>query len=160
MTQAKFNKSIIKIFLTLFCHNIFASSQVPVSATITHSCAAIANPLSFGTGLLAQMGSATTNIAITCTTNTNVQFSLGIGNYYDSTNLIKRISDGNSNYLTYKIYQDSAHQTEIVSNQRYDAGNLVQGVEKAVALYGLITANQNTTTPGVYNDTLAITLIY
>lgn len=136
-------------------------SQI-VSASVSNACRiTLATDLNFGnTGSLTANRNQTSAIVVRCPTGTEWRLGLSNGNHASGT--MRRMRSASGQYVAYELYRDSAR------TQRW--GNTVdsdttsgtgQGESTAITqtVYGQVPA-QPTATPGLYSDTVTVTLTY
>jgi spore coat protein U-like protein len=139
-----------------------ATTTFAVNSTVNAACAILASNLSFGlydpTATTATSGS--TNLGLTCTNGTPYDVGLDEGVGAGATVALRKMNAGGSNNLTYSLYSDSAHTS--VWGETVGADTVAgtgAGVAQSLTVYGLIPAQQ-TVQPGVFTDTITVTVTY
>ncbi|MCK9468787.1 MAG: spore coat U domain-containing protein [Porticoccaceae bacterium] len=141
------------------------SDAFDVTITLQNSCdlSTVPTDMNFGTqGLLDQDYDATSAIYVTCTTGASYDLELDEGGNADGST--RRMTDGNSNYVSYRLYSDSGHTTlwgdgTTFGDAYADTGT---GSEETVTVYGRVLESDNSTTPpaGTYTDTVTVTVTF
>jgi spore coat protein U-like protein len=138
-----------------------ATGSIGVSATVLSLCVVSASPLAFGNYSPGAVSTANTTIGIVCTNGTTYSVGLNNGSGTGAT-LSNRLMTGllNGSTLGYNLYQDSALTTvwgnTVGTNTVAGTGN---GLAQSLTVYGKVAAGQNVA-PGLYNDTVTVTLTY
>jgi spore coat protein U-like protein len=112
--------------------------------------------LEFGThGLLKNNIDAAATFNVRCTQN--VGYAISLDNGQNASGGTSRMTDGNGNFVTYELYQDSGRTT------LWDTTNTVSGtgtgVDQSYTIYGRVPP-QATPPAGNYADTVTITVTY
>jgi spore coat protein U-like protein len=128
-----------------------------VSTTISSVCSvSIVSNVSFGT--IASQSVSTTDttgsFSVTCSTGTAYSIALDLGGNANVST--RRMKSGTSNYLTYELYSDNA-RTAIwrTAISGYTGTNSAQ----TQTVYARLPS-QLAPAPGVYTDTVTITVTY
>jgi len=150
-----------------------ATGTLAVSALIPASCTVGTSTLAFGlydplgANLSADlMVNGTVNV--TCSSGAPVTVALGAGAHYDSTNHIRRMSDGSSHTINYEMYSDVVDGTPWGDGTSATNNNVTKaitgtGASQNVTVFGEIPAGQtvpaaSTTGISLYTDTVVITV--
>lgn len=145
-----------------------ATNTLTVSATVIPKCTIGAATLPFGnydpvvanaSAALAQ--SATITFLCTLGAAGTIDIDKGANSTGTTPNFQRRMGDGAAHFISYNLYQDSAHTLSW--------GALTGGTAEAYAgtgtagqtttLYGTVAAGQNVTT-GAYSDTATMTITF
>lgn len=143
---------------------VFAATAVAdlaATATVLNNCSITTAALAFGP-YDPVVANASTNldgtgrVSIACTKGSTATVALGSGS--NSSGSSRRLTDGNSNYLAYELYQDSGRST--VWNG--GSGTLTPApapskVARDFTVYGRIVGNQDVPA-GSYSDTVVATV--
>jgi spore coat protein U-like protein len=138
------------------------TSTFQAKVVIQGQCqAATAGTLDFGTtGILGTIIDVTSTVLVTCTNTTpyNVGFDQGLNG---SSVTARKMKGGPSNELiSYSIYSDAARTTNWGNTVGTDTvaatGN---GLAQTFTAYGRVPV-QTTPTPGIYTDTITVTVSY
>jgi len=139
-----------------------ATSNFQVRITITAQClAATTNDLDFGsTGFLSANVDAQSSISVQCTNTTpyNVGFDKG-ANGTDVT--ARKLKGGPTNELiSYAIYSDSSRSVNWGNTVGTDTvAGTGNGSAQTILVYGRVPP-QTSPTPGLYTDTVTLTVTY
>jgi spore coat protein U-like protein len=144
-----------------------ASSTITVSVTLASTCTVSANPLSFGTYQPGQgSASGSTTLAVRCTQGApfSVALNAGIG----GGSVTQRLMSMGASRLQYNLYTTAAHTT--VWGDGTQSTATVSGVGRGFAsaaaitqtVYGQVpdTAGNVDLAPGLYTDTITVTVSY
>lgn len=138
--------------------NTSIQTTLQVQATVLASCSIVTQPtlLNFQnyTGVLANSQSS---LQVICTNGTAYHVLMGPGN---SGSVNARTMASGTNTLPYGIYRDSSYTNNW--GQTPGTDDVVQsgsGLPQTIPIYGKISAGQ-TPQPGVYNDTIPVTIQY
>lgn len=131
-----------------------------VSGSVASNCLVAAQNINFGaTGVLSSAVDATGQITVTCTPNASYTVSLNGG----TTNAPpgSRKMSKSSEAVTYGLYKDAARSQ--VWGDATTPGSTVPGtgtgLPQNLAVYGRVP-QQATPSPGVYSDTVVVTVTY
>ncbi|MBH2964617.1 MULTISPECIES: spore coat protein U domain-containing protein, partial [Serratia] len=99
----------------------------------------------------------TGTLGLNCTTGTN--YTVALDNGLNASGSQRRMASGVPAYISYNLYQDSAHAVPWNSTTGVLTGT---GTGSAVPLivYGLVPAAGTTPAAGVYNDTVTMTVTW
>ncbi|MFY8114754.1 MAG: spore coat U domain-containing protein [Rhabdaerophilum sp.] len=131
-----------------------------MSATVPAKCVVTSATLNFGnpTALTANID-ASTNLGIACSTALPYQVQLNGGLSGATNPTLRRMTKG-AEFVTYGLYRDAARTqpwgATLGTNTLSGTGT---GNTVAVPVYGRVPV-QTTPTPGVYNDTVVVTVNY
>ena len=139
-----------------------ATTTFAIGGTVVGLCSVSATALSFGTTIpdvVAANIDATTSINATCANTLPYTIALNAGGGTGATFAVRKMTSG-ANTMNYSLYTDSGH-----SNVWGDgtAGSVTSagtgtGAAQTITVYGRIPPQ--TVTPGVYNDTITVTITY
>lgn len=130
-------------------------------ATVPPSCSTVAaTDLDFGqnTGLLTANMDQTSTINVTCVNGTPYQ--VGLDNGLNASGNTRRMFGGSNDYLTYELYQDSAHSQRWGNAVNTDtASGTATGSAQQFTVYGRVPP-QVTPSAGSYADTITVYVYY
>lgn len=140
-----------------------SSASLAMSASIADNCLISAAPMSFGAydplGGGAVSGSA--NLTVTCTSGTTASVRLDQGGNADSGSTdaapLRRMADGNGHFLSYGLFQESAHTTAWGNTAGTGEAHNGDGTAHTMTVFGLIAASQNVPA-GSYSDSVQATI--
>lgn len=144
-----------------------ASGTIGISATVVTSCtvSASSTPVAFGTVYTNYSAAynATGDIYVTC--GNGVTYNVGLdngANYGSSTR--NMILSGGSALLPYQLYRTTTDRTAGSPTWGTTIGTntlagTATGSQQTIPVYGRVPANQ-TPTPGLYTDTVNITVTF
>jgi spore coat protein U-like protein len=136
-----------------------ASATMSVSATVLATCTVTSTPLAFGNYSGATLNQTAT-VGVFCTNGTTYTVALGNGSGTGATAAARLMSGTGGSTLSYSIYSDSARSSVWGSttgtNTVSGTGN---GALQSITAYGAIPASQ-APSPGIYSDTVTVTLTY
>lgn len=159
------------LFTILALSMLILPQSASALCTLLCSCSVSTDAVAFGVynPLPSTSLDGTGNVRVTCggvlALLVPYDIALNIGSY--STSFSPRKMASGSNRLDYDLYTSSARSiiwgdgsgtTQIVSDSITIA--LLGGTSKDHAVYGRIPGNQTTTPPGVYSDTVTVTVTY
>ncbi|WP_084462785.1 Csu type fimbrial protein [Oceanibaculum pacificum] len=138
-----------------------ATSSFAVTATVLQSCIVLATPMIFGnydpTSLTPT--DATTELLVTCTNGTSYNVGLNAGGGSGASIASRKLSFGGST-LNYTLYRDSNRTnvwgTTVGTDTQIGTGT---GLPVGHTVYGRMPALQ-AALPGVYTDTITVTVTY
>lgn len=133
-----------------------------ISASVSNTCRiTLATDLDFGnSGSLRANLNQTSAIVVRCPVGTEWRLGLSNGNHPDGTT--RRMRSASGQYVTYELYRDGARTQRWGNTVDTDtASGNGQGESTAITqiVYGQVPA-QPTATPGLYSDTVTVTLTY
>jgi spore coat protein U-like protein len=140
-----------------------ATSSFTVQVTIAASCTVVsAALLNFGgsVGVLTANLDVSTTLQVQCTNTT--PYNVGLDKGANGASVTSRLMKGgpSNETIAYSLYRDSAHTLNwgvtIGTDTQAGTGN---GAPQTYTVYGRI-GQQNTPTPGLYTDTITITVTY
>lgn len=139
-----------------------ATADMTVTADVAATCSVNAATMAFGTYNTltgTALASPATAINFTCSNGATYSVSLSNGANYDTTGATRRLirtgaaTPAADDYLTYKIYEDSAMTVA------FDGmSGATTGAAQSVTLYGKVDGGQTTRKTGSYTDTVVITI--
>lgn len=130
------------------------------TATVLSNCNVSATDISFGAnGLLLSTITAMGQVNVTCTNGTPYNVGLNAGTGTGATVAARKMTL-NGSAITYSIYQDAAYSTIWGNTINTDtASGTGIGSSQFITMYGRVPA-QTTPAPGMYSDTIIVTLTY
>lgn len=135
-------------------------SQLHVSVTIVASCRFTMDDATLSFGNVAQdAGSATaqTNLGVRCSANQPYAISFDYGQHAEGDQ--RRMSDG-SNGVAYQLYADASYRKPVgPQGSAGEMRGMGNGNEQIVPVYGKLELTGDTP-PGVYNDTVRMTVTW
>lgn len=162
-------KQLKKLFVTLFF--LFVSNQASaLCLPIACTCSVGITPVSFGSfnPLLAGTHDANGNVAVTCggvvglLIPYTIKLSQGGGTSYTA----RRMASG-THYLNYNMYTDNYVTIwgDGTGGSALPGGSItldLLGLSPARnhTIYGRVASNQTTAVPGLYTDTITVTVTY
>ncbi|MGY4289606.1 spore coat protein U-like protein [Bradyrhizobium sp. LM2.7] len=131
-----------------------------VNASVASNCLVVAQNINFGsTGVLTANIDATGQVAVTCTPNTSYTVSLNGGTTNSPPASRKMLKSAET--VTYGLYKDAARSQ--VWGDASTPGSTVPGTGTGLAqnlpVYGRVPS-QATPSPGLYSDTVVVTVTY
>lgn len=134
---------------------LLAGAACPV--LVQGGCALNAVGLDFGAYDIfnAQDTSITTNVGVTCDTDTSFEISLSAG----TGTFASRTLVSGANLLSYNLYVDPAHLTIWGDGSPGTATVSGSGTSRNFTVYGRIPARQNASV-GSYSDTITVTITF
>jgi spore coat protein U-like protein len=137
-----------------------ANATFTVSATVAANCLVLAQNINFGSiGVLSANLDATGQVTVTCTPTTSYTISLN-GGTTGSPPASRKMSKG-AETVTYGLYKDAARSQ--VWGDAGTPGSTVAGTGTGLAqnlvVYGRVPP-QSTPSPGLYTDTVVVTVTY
>lgn len=126
-----------------------------VTAAPAKGCTVAATDLTFPpTGVLSRVVTAQSGISLTCTNQTPYALRLDAGRNADASGT-RRMRGVSGGFITYGLFRDAAQSSSWDSGVQASGTGLVQ----ALAVHGRVPA-QATPAPGVYTDTVVVTVTY
>jgi len=138
-----------------------ATSNFTTQITLGAACNVnSASNIDFGShGVLTADVPGTSTIKVQCTNTTTYNIGLDAGGGTGATVADRLMSNG-SNTVKYSLYQDSGHATVWGNTITTDTvSSTGTGAEQSFTVYGLVPA-QTTPAPGIYNDTVNVTVTF
>lgn len=158
-----------KLMLTLFF--LIASNQASaLCLPVVCTCSVSITPVSFGSfnPLLGGTHDANGNVAVSCggvvglAIPYTIKLSQGGGTSYTA----RRMASG-TNYLSYNLYTDNyvtiwgdGTGSSAIAGGTISLDLLGLSPAQNYTIYGRIASNQTTAVPGLYTDTITVTLTY
>ena len=138
------------------------TASLTVSATVTNNCTISTAALTFAP-YDPVVANATNNldgtgrVTVACTKGAAPTIGLGSGS--SASGSARRLSDGNGNYLSYELYQDSGHSVSWANSGLglLTAGAATSKAARDFTVYGRIAGNQDVPA-GSYADTVVATV--
>ena len=146
--------------LLLFCTNRTATFTFTVSATVAANCLVSATNLGFGAvGVLSTNVDAASQINVTCTPLSAYNIGLNYGQHSSAPG-VRNMQSGAGSRVLYGIYQNAG--------RTQPWGTLADGIARAASGLGSSQAfpvfgrvpPQATPPPGLYSDTIIVTVTY
>jgi spore coat protein U-like protein len=137
------------------------TTAVPSQGTLAPTCTIdSASTLDFGNqGVLAANVDQISTIEVTCTSTTPYNIGLDAGAGSGATVATRKMTSGSA-AVSYSLYSDSDHTTIWGATVGTDVvaatGN---GASQSYTVYGLVPP-QATPAPGIYTDTITVTVTY
>jgi spore coat protein U-like protein len=130
-----------------------------VNLAINPSCTISANPLSFGTvtGLSGQ--TASTNLSATCTLNAPYSIALDGGSVAGDVNARRMRLGPGPDTIDYQLYRDSARTLVWGDTTGTRVTGVGTGSTQSIPVFGLVPT-QGPRPPGVYADTITVTIVF
>lgn len=162
-------KKLQKLIFTLFflCVSTQASALcLPIACT----CSVAVTPVSFGSfnPLLAGTHDANGNVAVTCggVVGLLIPYSIKLSKGGGASYTTRRMASG-THYLSYNMYTDNYVTIwgDSTGGSGTKAGNIaldLLGLAPAQnhTIYGRVASGQTTAVPGLYSDTITVTVTY
>jgi len=138
-----------------------ATTTFQVLANVQSTCIAAATDLNFGNvGVITAPIDQTSTITVTCTNGTTYNVGLNAGTGTGATLPSRKMVNG-TNLLNYTLFRDTARTqiwgTTVGTDTVAGAGN---GNAQNLTVYGRILAPQTSPPPGLYTDTITVTVTY
>jgi len=162
-TQAQLRYANCPLGICPACSAALAGSTnatFTVSATVAANCLVLAQNINFGSiGVLSANVDATGQITVTCTPTTSYTISLN-GGTTGSPPASRKMSKG-AETVTYGLFKDAARSQ--IWGDASTPGSTVPGTGTGLAqnlvVYGRVLP-QSTPSPGLYSDTVVVTVTY
>jgi spore coat protein U-like protein len=137
-----------------------ASTSTTATATVLSSCNVSATNLNFGTAsVLTGNVDATSSLSVQCSNALPYTVALNGGNSGAVNPTQRKMANGPSQ-ITYGLYRDAARTLPWGSTMGTNtASGTGTGLIQALTVYGRVAA-QTTPAPGVYQDTIVVTVTY
>jgi spore coat protein U-like protein len=134
---------------------LLAAAMWPIAGQA--GCAVNAVGLNFGAYSIfeTQDTSITTDVAVTCDTDTSFEIALSAG----TGTFASRTLVSGANFLSYNLYVDPAHLTIWGDGSPGTATVSGSGTSRNFTVYGRIPARQNAFV-GSYSDTITVTITF
>lgn len=140
-----------------------ATTSFAVTLTVLNECIVAATPMAFGSLSLVSPtgGTATSTLTVTCTAQTPYTIGLNAGTAPGATIQTRILRGPGTSTVPYTLYQDAA-RTVLWGNT---VGTVVTvaaatGLPQLFTVYGQILGGQAAALPGVYTDTIGVTVTY
>jgi spore coat protein U-like protein len=152
-------------------HAVTSTGDMTVSANVEGSCTVSVSPMDFGTVLPGVTKDTDAVVSVVCTSGTTYTLDLGDGLNHITTGgtgiQYRRQMAAGTNRLPYVVYQEPERATEIAATASLAANNNLltstvgNGVTQVKTIYGrVIGAETVTQAPGVYTDTVVVTVAF
>ena len=145
-----------------------ATSNLSVTASVSASCSISTSPVAFGAydpvsaNATAPLN-GTGTVTVTCTNGASTTITLGQGLNANTgstdTAPARRLTDGNTDYLTYSLYQNTTRTTVWGNTAGTGVANTGTGSQTSITVYGAVDAGQNVPV-GNYSDTVVATITF
>ena len=139
------------------------STGLGVSANVTANCTVAANPVDFGDidtlDSTAVLGSG--SVDVTCTNGAGWTATADIGGGSGASFATRRMTFS-GNTLNYTLYRD-AGRTQIWgdgTNSTFSITGTGSGSQQSFNVYGRLPGGQSSAPPGLYADTVNVTITY
>jgi len=145
-----------------------ATANLSVTATVAASCSISTTALGFGAydpvgANAASPLDGTGSVVVTCTSGAPATLTLGQGANAaaGSTNTapVRRMKNAGGAFLSYSLYQDTAHTTSWGNTAGTGVAQTGTGTAASVTVYGRVPAAQNVGS-GAYSDTVVATVTF
>ena len=158
--NARIRYGLLSFLLGCDLLTVVQSTSFTVSANVPATCRVTTNDLNFGSvGVLTAPQDAFTALAPTCTSGTAYQIGLN-GGLSGATNPTTRRMMKGAEAITYGLYRDSARNQPFGSTLGLDTvTGIGSGLAQTSYVYGRVPA-QSTPSPGLYADTIQVTVTY
>ena len=141
------------------------TAQITVTASCTINAATLTFPSTPGTNLLTAAVTASTTVAVTCTSGS--PYSIGMDNGANFSGGTRRMATG-GNYVNYGLYVDAAYTnpwTTGASNSTCTTTNdcylgTGTGASQSISIYGQVPITATAPPSGTYSDTVTMTITY
>jgi spore coat protein U-like protein len=137
-----------------------ASATFQVQINIQASCTVVsATAMDFGTvGVLSAAVTQTSSIAIQCTAST--PYDVGLSQGLNGGSVLTRQMSGGGGQIGYSLYRDAARTLNWGETLGADTvSGTGNGAAQTYTVYGRVPA-QTTPSPGLYTDTITVTVTY
>jgi spore coat protein U-like protein len=154
--------ALAAMFGTPVAHAATASSSFQVQLTVQASCSVTsATALDFGTAtLLSAAVDQTTTLNVECSQTTPYNVGLNAGTTAGGTTATRKLTAGGAQTIDYALYRDAARTQLWGDTIGTDTLTSVgTGASQNITVYGRAPA-QTTPAPGVYTDTVTVTVTY
>ncbi|MES1176164.1 MAG: spore coat U domain-containing protein [Myxococcales bacterium] len=145
-----------------------ATANLSVTATVSASCSISTTALGFGAYDPVATNAAspldgTGTVIVTCTNGAAAAVTLGQGANAAAgstdTAPVRRMKNAGGVFLSYSLYQDSAHTTVWGNTAGTSVAQTGTGTASSVTVYGRVPAAQNVAS-GSYSDTVVATVTF
>jgi len=145
-----------------------ATANLSVTATVSATCSISTTALGFGAYDPVGANSAspldgTGSVIVTCTNGAAAAVTLGQGANAASGSTdaapVRRMKDAAGAFLSYSLYQDTAHTTIWGNTAGTSVAQTGTGTASSVTVYGRVPAGQNVAS-GSYADTVVATVTF
>jgi spore coat protein U-like protein len=137
------------------------NANMNVKIQIQNACEITTAPadLDFGTaGPLTSNVDNQTTFGVTCTDQ--APYNIGLDNGQNASGGVRRMADGNGNFVSYALYQDNGRTTAWGDTVGTDTeAGTGSGDEQTITVYGRV-APQTTPPAGSYQDTVVVAVTY
>jgi spore coat protein U-like protein len=143
------------------CGSFFTPPTFSVIATVAKNCAVTATNLNFGSvGVLNGPKDGSSTITVTCLSGVAYNVGLSAGSGTGATVAARKMTGAGGATVSYSLYKDATHGSVWGETVGVDAlGGTGVGAAQNLTVYGRAPA-QATPQPGVYSDTIVVTVTY
>lgn len=158
--QARFNAASFTLVAPA-CTAVTSNPVTPtfsVNASVDRTCTVTAQDLDFGRhGVLRTQTDASSQLTVSCTSG--LPYTVGLNGGSTNQAPTARRMSGNGQFITYGLYRNSARSLPWGDTAGTMIGGTGTGVGQNLAVYGRVPV-QTTPSPGLYSDTVAVTVTY
>lgn len=131
---------------------------MPVTLTVTDSCAVSAGPMVFAMDKNAAGATAQSAIALECSPGAAFEIAMDTGTH--AAGQTRRMQSTAGEYVGYEIYSDPARRTRWGGLAGVDTvgGRAAKGAQLAFTAYGEVTNPDGRVNPGTYSDMVVVTV--
>lgn len=158
--NARIRYGLLSFLLGCNLLTVTQTTSFAVTANVPATCRVTTNPLSFGSiGMLSTQQDASTTLAPTCTIGTAYQIGLD-GGLSGATNPTLRNMTKGAEIVTYGLYRNAARTQAFGRTLGSDTlAGTGSGLAQTATVYGRVPP-QTTPSPGLYSDTVVVTVTY
>jgi len=158
--NARIRYGLLSFLLGCNLLTISQATSFAITADVPATCRVTTNDLSFGSfGLLGIQHDASTTLAPTCTNGTAYQIGLDGGLSGATNPTLRRMTKGGES-ITYGLYRDGCRTQAFGQTLGSDTlSGTGSGVAQTASVYGRVPA-QATPSPGLYSDTIVVSVTY
>lgn len=148
--------------------NWFNTLTFTVVVTVQPTCTLTLSSLNFGSTSAPMTSNATATATIGATCSASTPYSIGLDNGQYANGSQRRMQSGSGDYINYNLYLDSgltqswstsSSPTFCTNGLNTCVLNTGTGANQNVTIYGQVPA-QSTPSPGLYSDSVVVTLTY
>ncbi len=158
--QARFNAASFTLVAPA-CTAVTSNPVTPtfsVNASVDRTCTVTAQDLDFGRhGVLRTQTDASSQLTVSCTSG--LPYTVGLNGGSTNQAPTARRMSGNGQFITYGLYRNSARSLPWGDTAGTMISGTGTGVGQNLAVYGRVPV-QTTPSPGLYSDTVAVTVTY
>jgi len=158
--QGAYSDTIVATLTCTSGGSCTTTTSFTVTASVQPVCTVSATDLAFGDYTGPQVDGQS-RISITCANTTPWNVGLNQGTFSGATVTTRRMSGPGSSALMYSLYKDAARTTNWGNTIGTDTvSGTGTGSTQLLNVYGRIPALQSAAVPGIYTDTILVTLTY